>query len=198
MMIRTLIFVKHNLKPIWDVIEWGNSVTFSALFNKKLKRILLLVFSEFKLAPFCFRKLLVSDAESLFELIKAQEASDLKYFNPHAFDIKSISKQLKKSSFLMMGVFDNERMVGYFFLRFFVNRRCFVGRLIDKDYRSIGIGQVMNAIMYGTGWRMGFRCLSTISRNNKAVIRAHAKNNSMVVLRELEDDYMLVEFIDKA
>lgn len=198
MIIRLLIFVKHNLKPIWNVIEWGNNVTFAVLYKKKLIRLLQKVLSENQLAPFCFRKLFISDAESLFELIKAQEDSDLKYFNPHAFDINSIIKQLKKSSFLMMGVFDNERMVGYFFLRFFVNRRCFVGRLIDKDYRSIGIGQVMNAIMYGTGWSMGFRCLSTISRNNKAVMKAHAKNDSMVVLRELENDYMLVEFIDKA
>ena len=55
----------------------------------------------------------------------------------------------------------------------------------------------MNFIMYETAWRMGFRCLSTISRNNIAVMRAHAKNPTMVVLKELSNDYLLVEFVRK-
>ena len=53
----------------------------------------------------------------------------------------------------------------------------------------------MNKIMYETAWRMNFRCLSTISRNNIKVMRAHAKNSAMVVLKELQNDYLLVEFI---
>ncbi len=53
----------------------------------------------------------------------------------------------------------------------------------------------MNFIMYETAWRMGFRCLSTISRNNAAVMRAHSGNRSMRILKELNDGYMLVEFI---
>jgi GNAT superfamily N-acetyltransferase len=70
-----------------------------------------------------------------------------------------------------------------------------VGRLTDKDYRGIGIGKAMNRIMYETAWRMGFRCLSTISRNNTLVMKAHAENRNMVVLKELAGDYMLVEFV---
>ena len=95
----------------------------------------------------------------------------------------------------MMGAFDKERLAGYFFLRFFASKKCFVGRIIDKPYRGKGIGNIMNHIMYQTAWRMGFRCLSTISKNNHAVIRAHAKNTSMVVLKELQNDYLLVEFV---
>jgi len=95
----------------------------------------------------------------------------------------------------MMGAFANERLIGYFFLRFFANRKCFVGRLIDADSRGKGIGQIMNNIMYETAWRLGFRCLSTISNNNKAVIGAHAKNPAMVVLKELPNEYLLVEFV---
>ena len=97
----------------------------------------------------------------------------------------------------MMGTFADQKMVGYFFLRFFANRKCFVGRLIDKEYRGKGIGYEMNKIMYNTAWEMGFRCLSTISKNNKSVMGAHAKNSAMIVLKELQNDYLLVEFIDK-
>jgi RimJ/RimL family protein N-acetyltransferase len=95
----------------------------------------------------------------------------------------------------MMGAFDGERMIGYFFLRFFANKKCFVGRIIDKDYRGKGVGLTMNKIMYETAWGMFFRCYSTISNNNKAVIKAHAKNSSMKIRKELANDYLLVEFI---
>jgi hypothetical protein len=147
------------------------------------------------LPPFTFRILSTKDAEALFELLKSQNQQDLKYFSPHSFDLDSIQKQLNKRSFLMMGAFDGNRMVGYFFLRFFANRKCFVGRLIDKEYRGKGIGPLMNEIMYETSWGMGFRCLSTISKNNHAVMNAHSKNRSMVILKELQNDYLLVEFV---
>jgi len=34
-----------------------------------------------------------------------------------------------------------------------------------------------------------------MSKNNLAVIRAHSKNSAMVVLKELRDNYILVEFV---
>lgn len=147
--------------------------------------------------PYLYRRLNEADAEALFELINSQDATDIKYFSPHGFDLNSIQLQFKIRSFLMMGAFDGEKMIGYFFLRFFANKRCFVGRLLDKKYRGKGLGPVMNDIMYETSWAMNFRCLSTISRNNNAVIRAHAKNPSMIVLKELPNNYLLVEFTRK-
>jgi hypothetical protein len=70
--------------------------------------------------------------------------------------------------------------------------------LIDQKYRGRGIGVVMNSIMYETAWRMKFRCLSTISRNNNSVMRAHSGNRNMKVLKELKNDYLLVEFIPES
>lgn len=87
--------------------------------------------------------------------------------------------------------------MGYFFLRFFWNRKCFVGRLIDEPCEGKGIGRAMNNIMYNIGWRMGFRVMSTISKNNHLVMRSHANNHRMVVLKELADDYLFVEFVEK-
>ena len=138
-----------------------------------------------------------TDIQPLYELIASQPSEDLRYFKPHKFDIGSLEAQKRKPAFLMMGAFEGETLVGYFFLRFFANKKCFVGRLIDKDHRGKGIGLTMNFIMYQTSWRMGFRCLSTISRNNSSVMNAHAKNPTMIVLKELQNDYLLVEFIRK-
>ncbi len=192
---KILIFIKHHFKFIWKIIEWLNTLVFSVFYKSELANKLPYIFEEFSSPPFIYRRLQNSDAESLYNLINSQGPSDLNYFNPHSFDLGSIKKQLRISSFLMMGTFDDERLIGYFFLRFFANKKCFVGRLIDKEYRGKGIGLIMNNIMYETAWQMRFRCLSTISRNNTAVMKAHAKNSAMKVIKELQNDYLLVEFI---
>ena len=70
-----------------------------------------------------YRKLDLNDLDLLYELIQSQKKSDLEYFNPHGFDPGSILKQYSNPSFLMMGVFEGDKMLGYFFLRFFVNRK---------------------------------------------------------------------------
>lgn len=177
------------------MIEGVNAIVFFMIYKSKLDKVLTTVFDKNSLQPFYYRKLTLSDADSLHNLIKMQNPSDLEYFHPHDFDIVSIRKQLKNCSFLMMGTFDKEKIIGYFFLRFFINRQCFVGRLIDKEYRGKGIGTVMNDILYKTAWSMNFRCLSTISRDNIAVMRAHAKNPAYKVIKELNNNYMLVEFV---
>lgn len=192
---RLLLFIKHRLGFVWYIIEAVNNSLFGLIYGSRLKRTLPGVFTDFSREPYQYRELSVADAGKLRRLIGEQPGSDLVYFKPHAFDEDSILRQTKKVSFLMMGVFSDDAMVGYFFLRFFSNRKCFVGRLIDKKYRGKGIGTVMNNIMYETAWRMNFRCLSTISRNNDAVMRAHSGNRHMVILKELNNDYLLVEFL---
>lgn len=192
---RLLIYIKHHFVFLWRIIEKGNGLIFALLYKSKMERILQNVFDEFSSQSFSCKRLFATDIEPLYNLIKTQEASDLEYFHPHGFDLNSLKRQLNNQSFLMMGAFEGEKIVGYFFLRFFATRKCFVGRLIDKPYRGKGIAGTMNNIMYETAWRMNFRCLSTISCNNIAVMKAHAKNPTMVVLNKLQNDYLLVEFI---
>lgn len=189
------ILIKHRFRFLWKLIEWANGLLFSFFYEARLKVEIHSVFREFAEPPFLFRVLNLTDADGLYNLIHSQKTTDLKYFKPHGFDINAIRRQFSNPSFLMMGVFDGQKIVGYFFLRFFINRRSFVGRLIDQEYRGKGIGLVMNNIMYETSWRMGFRCLSTISRNNTAVMHAHSKNPTMIVQKELADNYLLVEFV---
>lgn len=190
-----LLFIKHNLGFIWIIIERVNDLLFYLLYHKRLDNVAREVFKEIQHHSVVFRRISIAESASLYELIRNQPASDLTYFKPHSFEFKSIVRQTRKPSFLMMGAFINDSLVGYFFLRLFVNRKCFVGRLIDKNYRGHGIGVTMNRIMYEIAWRMKFRCLSTISRNNHAVIKAHSGNRYMSVLKELKDDYLLVEFL---
>ncbi|MBN2611626.1 MAG: hypothetical protein JXB00_08725 [Bacteroidales bacterium] len=190
-----LLFIKHRLGILWAFIEMSNNTFFYLLFSKKLEQVLYNLFRESFTTPYHYRKLTSDDLEALNIMIESQDPADLKYFHPHNFDITSLKKQFAKRSFLMMGAFDQEKIIGYFFLRFFVTRKAFVGRIIDKTYRGSGVGNDMNRILYETTWRMGFRCLSTVSLSNTAVIRAHAKNPSMKVIKNLNRNYQLIEFV---
>lgn len=190
-----LLFIKHHFRIIWRFIEWGNGIAFSVIFKSRMEKSNTEVISAVNSAPFIYKRLSASDMDQLSLMIERQKESDLKYFNAHGFTKELLYKQLRNPSFLMMGVYHSNQMVGYFFLRFFANKKCFVGRLIDKPFRGRGIGETMNKIMYETAWNMGFRCLSTISRNNKAVMNSHSRNKNMIILKELRNDYLLVEFI---
>lgn len=195
MMEKVLIYIKHNLKFLWRLIELCNGLLFTVFYREKLFSCLHEVFTESVLPSYEYRVLQKHEASALCALIKQQDVSDIEHFKPHEFDLQSIRRQFRNMALLMMGVFDQDTLIGYFFLRFFINKTCFVGRIIDKSYRGKGIGINMNRIMYEISWRMQFRCLSTISQHNKTVLKAHAKNSSMVIIKKLPNDYLLVEFL---
>ncbi|NNE35562.1 MAG: hypothetical protein HKN13_10005 [Rhodothermales bacterium] len=193
-MTKILLFVKHNIPVLWLLIEWLNALLFSLLHRAALLRESEACFREFSLDGYAFRSLDESDLDGLFNLLHRQQDGRLDYFTPHKFDRKSLQRAAQNSAFLMFGVFCREELVGYFFLRCFWNRKCFVGRLIDEPHERKGIGRLMNRILYNTAWRSGFRCYTTVSKDNALVIRSHERNPAAHLLKELPNDYLLIEF----
>ena len=119
----TLIFIKHHFNSIWRIIEYVNSQLFFLFYNASLEKVFKNVIHEFSKQSYVYRKLHISDAGSLYDLINSQGEVDLKYFKPHGFDKKSILNQFSNRSLLMLGTFDGEKLVGYFFLRFFALKK---------------------------------------------------------------------------
>lgn len=195
LVVKVLIYVEHRYPFLWRIVEGVNGVIFNVLYGKKFRQSAAGACREFSTVRYRARLLTAADLEQLEALIAAQAPDRLTWFHPHGFDRKSLTAELRNPAFLMMGIFDGRVMVGYFFLRCFCTRKCFVGRLVDQAHEGKGMGRVMNNIMYHTGWHNGFRVLSTISRNNHRVMRAHAGNQALKVLRELRNDYLLVEFV---
>lgn len=196
MLVKILLYIKHHFSFLWQIIEWLNAFLFQLLHARRFKKVITGVNEKFSTGSFSFRVLEHEDLKALHTLINSQASGRLDYFKPHGFDRKSLKKIFRNPSFLMMGAFKGEQLVGYFFLRCFWNRKCFVGRLIDEPFEGKGIGRVMNNIMYNIAWESGFHCMSTISKNNHLVMKSHANNPSMKVLKELDNDYLLVEFVN--
>jgi len=195
MLTRFLLFVKHRIPWLWVVVEWINARLYRLLHQTGMAHQAERAFAEFGLEGYEFRPLVQSDLEALGHLLQSQAELRLRYFQPHGFDRSSLANMLKNPAFLMFGAFSGDKLVGYFFLRCFWNRKCFVGRLIDQSHEGRGVGRVMNQIMYHTAWRSGFRCFTTISRHNNAIVRSHSNNPSARLVGDLAKDYLLVEFL---
>ena len=196
MIARVLLFIKHRLPWLWVLVDWLNSRLYSLLHRKRMAVQIDRAFIEFGLDGFEYCPLTVGDLPSLAELLERQGQERLRYFQPHGFDVESLAKMHTNPAFLMFGVFRDQVLVGYFFLRCFWNRKCFVGRLIDRDHEGQGIGRVMNQIMYHIAWRSCFRCMTTISKDNQQVIRSHRNNPYARVIGELSNEYVWVEFLE--
>ncbi len=190
-----LIYLKHHVPFIWKMVEVLNAFLFRLLYGKRIRQVSDEVIARADLPGYVFRRLVKNDLPELERLLGSQPAARVAFFKPHGFCRKSLETVYANPAFLMMGVFDGSRLAGYFFLRCFWNKKCFVGRLVDAPYEGKGLGRAMNGILYPIAWQMGFRCLSTISKNNRDVMRSHAGNPAMRVVKELTGGYMLVEFV---
>ena len=196
MIARTLLFIKHRLPWLWVLVDWLNGRLYSLLHGKRVAVQIDRAFSEFGLDGVEFRPLADTDLDALDALLERQGEERLQYFQPHKFDLASLMRMHRNPAFLMFGVFEEDRMVGYFFLRCFWNRKCFVGRMIDAPHEGRGIGRVMNQIMYNIAWRSGFRCMTTVSKENHQIIRSHRNNPHAHVIGELANGYIWVEFLE--
>ncbi len=194
-MTAALLFLKHRVPALWGVVEWANALLFRLLHRARFKRQADRCLREFTLEPYVFRALGQDDLPGLSSLLDRQRAGRLDHFKPHGFDDASLLRAHRNPSFLMFGVFQDDNLVGYFFLRCFWTRTCFVGRLIDEPHEGRGIGRFMNHIMYNTAWRSGFRCMTTVSKNNAMIMRSHANNPAAHVRKTLPNDHLLIEFV---
>ena len=197
-MTRLLLYIKHRIPSVWNLIEWLNAALFRLLHGTTLADEALRSCNEFHLAGYKFRLVRIGDLSALHTMLKRQSEERLRHFRPHGFEFADLRRIYANKSFLMFCVCHDEKVVGYFFLRCFWNSRSFVGRLIDEPHERRGIGRVMNNIMYHTAWRSGFRCHTTISKNNEMVMRSHANNPSVKVLGELANGYLFIEFVPQS
>ena len=201
---RLLLWIKHRLPWLWRLVDGLNAWLYRLLHAARMHGIADEVCEQARFDGYRARLLTRADMPALAGLLARQGSERLRHFKPHAFDEDALIRACRNPAFLMFGVFSDtaerseDALVGYFYLRCFWNRRCFVGRLIDHAHEGRGIGRLMNEVMYETAWQSGFRCLSTISKDNVRIMRAHARNRAMVVLDELPGEMLFVEFVRPA
>lgn len=186
------LFIKHKIPFLWNQVEVVNGLVFYLLYGRRLNEVIK-NYVNCKHGDYYIKQIDLVDVESLLIFFAAQKKEDFKFFRPHAFDEDTLKRMIKNPSFYMMSVWLEDVIVGYFFLRFLGNNRCFVGRIVHRDYRRRGISKIMSFVMYNIVWSMKFRCMTTISKENDAILGFHSNESKFEIVASLPNDYLLVE-----
>lgn len=192
-----MMFLKERCPKCWIIIEWSNGFLFSLFYSKRFSTNTNKILNKFSCDAFHFRLLDNKNINELSNFLNAFDQSQLKTFEPHDFDTKTLYLKNKTPSFYMFGVFEKEVLIGYFFLRCFFNRKAFMGRIVAISHRNKGIAKKMAQILHQVAWQSKFRIFSTIDPQNISSLRSQAAVCDYTVLQTVRNGYLLIEYEQK-
>ena len=194
-MIRILLFIKHHFSFLWSIAEWCNGLVFSLIYKNKLSGTANRICEEYSKNDLLFCCLNQSDIAPLAAFFQEQPEETYRYFKPHAFDEKTLAKLWSNPAFFQFVVKNqNNQIAGYFLIRFFVNRKAFVGFLVGEVFQGRGIAKQMCRIALKICWESNFRTFATVSRDNTKAIAAYRSINDFTIHKELPDNYIYIEY----
>lgn len=188
-----LIFIKHHIPFIWNIVEYINSQLFYILYRKRLE----FLGEKYSQSKDSVRILRIEDMVALSEFFNKQPADSFEYFKPHAFDYNSLVKKNKDKSFIMIGVFSNNEIIGYGFLRCFFNGKAFRGKIVDISHQGHGIAKQIGSVLTDMATLMHLRLFATISKDNVKSISSSSAVNKIKIMKELPGNYIYVEYLRK-
>lgn len=180
---------------LWNLIEWGNALVFALTHKAALKKIPAIL-KECS-GEYSLRMAEPADAAPLSAFFAEQPEDAFTFFRPHGFDEKSLLKIIRNKAFLTFLVLDNEKIVGYFFLRCFVNGKSFKGYIVDHLYKGRGIAKKEGIAMNEINKALGLRMFGSISPNNPASMAAAKAVNELKIVETLDNGDLYIEFLPK-
>jgi predicted acetyltransferase len=189
-------FIKDKFGFLWNVLEWGNASLFALYYGKRMKGIPQIL-NGISNDAFTIRMTEEADAKKLETFFADQPESAFNYFKPHGFDETSVLKVLKNKAFMTFVVTEDDKIVGYFFLRSFVNGKCFKGRIVDSRQRNRGIAKLMGRAINEVAMHMGMRIFTTTSPDNYASLASTKAVNDITIIKTLDNGYYYIECTPK-
>ncbi len=180
---------------LWNIIEWCNAFVFALTHGSALRKIPGIL--EECSGQFTLRVAAPADAAPLAAFFAEQPEEAFKFFKPHAFDEKTLSKNIRNKAFLTFLVLDGEKIVGYFFLRCFVNGKSFRGRIVDYRWRNKGIAKQMGLTMNKIIAILKVRLFGSISPDNYASLQSTKAVNDIRIIKTLDNGYYYIEYLPK-
>lgn len=180
---------------LWNLIEWGNALVFALTHKAALNKIPEIL-RECS-GKYTLRMAEPEDVASLSAFFAEQPEEAFTFFKPHCFDEKSLLKIIRNKAFLTFLVLDNEKIVGYFFLRCFVNGKSFRGKIVDYRYRGKGIAKLEGLAMTKVSVAAGIRMFGTISPDNYASLASSKAVNEVRIVETLDNGYYYIEYLPK-
>lgn len=170
---------------IWDGVEALNSF-FCGLKIGNGTRLRQCMSAGVRLAD-------INDAYRLADFFARQPEESFKWFRPHAFDEKTMRKLLERKSYIIYVLEENGEIIGYAFLRCFMNGKCFLGKMVDVNHQGKGVCTKLCEVGMNIAQQTGFRMFESINKENVGSMRASQKACDVIVLEELDNGDLLIE-----
>ena len=184
--------VKERMGFVWDAVEWGNAKVFALQHHGQFGYTLP---SNDK--GIVVREATLDDVSHLVDFFQQQPADAFRFFKPHGFDAVGLRKVIRNRSFLAFVACDAETVVGYCFMRSFVNGTSYRGYMVDHRQRGRGIGKLMGRAMNVVGDALGLRMYKSIAPENRASMGVTKSVCDIRILKTLDNGDMLVECFTK-
>lgn len=179
-------WVQKRCPWIWDAVEWMNSELFAMIKCRELGHLNDCLAEGVRLAD-------VSDTGRLVSFFERQPEESYKWFRPHEFDEGTLRKLLKRKSYIIYIMEEEEEIIGYAFLRCFVNGKCFLGKMVDVGHQGKGVCTVLCAVGMRMANCLRIRMFESINKENVGSMKASQKACDVVVVEEMKNGDMLVE-----
>ena len=134
-----------------------------------------------------------NDASKLADFFARQPEESYRWFRPHGFDEKTMKKLLKKNSYIIYVQEEDGVIIGYAFLRCFINGKCFLGKMVDVNHRGKGVCTKLCAAGMNMVEKLGWRMFESINKENIGSMKASQKACEVIVVEELDGGDLLIE-----
>lgn len=192
--------IKERLSFIWDVIEWGNAKIFSLIYDKELQHLDEVIDGDI-VSPYKMRVVNEKDIPALLMFFESQPKDSFNFFNPHKFDKCSIQKIVDNRVFITFVLTErqtNEDMiVGYAFMRSFVNGSAYRGYIVDAGHRGKDLAKIIGKGLNRVGDALDLKMYKSISLENIASMKVTQAMCDIEILKTLSNGDCLVRCMSK-
>lgn len=134
-----------------------------------------------------------NDAGRLADFFERQPEESYKWFRPHAFDEATLRTLLGSKSYIIYVMEEDEEIIGYAFLRCFMNGKCFLGKMVDVNHQGKGVCTKLCKVGMDIAVKTGFRMFESINKDNIGSMKASQKACDVIVVEELNNGDLLIE-----
>lgn len=135
----------------------------------------------------------VNDIGRLASFFARQPKESYKWFRPHGFDEATLRELLSRKSYIIYVQEEKGQIIGYAFLRCFMNGKCFLGKMVDVNYQGKGVCTKLCKVGMDIAQKTGFRMFESINKENIGSMKASQKACDVIVVEELENGDVLIE-----
>lgn len=191
-----LIGIKRRFPAIWRAVEWANGKAMRLRYPHLPEKASRLAAGK-RLDSYRFSLIDSDGLPELHRFLLSLPEDSVKHFNPHSFTLPTLQRLARSGSFVMIGVWEGNSLVGYHFLRCFATGRCFHGLVVSPSARGAGIGSAMWSLGAHIAAENGLSMFATISEHNHPSLASCARGCRMTIVDRLANSYLLIRCLPK-